>query len=88
MQAERVIFTVFTSADYVKKLVSFLSLEENKGKDQYSDGHFIMFKVRKPELYTCYTSRQRASETPLHSSFTSYIHTYMVLLLYLLYVLL
>ena len=39
------IFSVFTSADYVKKLVSFLSLEENKGKDQYSDGRFVMFKV-------------------------------------------
>ena len=46
MQAERVVYDAFSSADFVEKLVSFLSLEENNGKDRFDRQKFTLFKVR------------------------------------------
>ena len=46
-QAERVVYDAFVSPEFVDRLVSFLSLEENKGRDKYSTNRFSMFKVRR-----------------------------------------
>ena len=40
------IYDSFSSPEFVEKLVSFFSLEENKGKDRYNVRKFILFKVR------------------------------------------
>ena len=40
------IHEAFTSAEFVAKLVSLLSLEENKGQDKYSPRRVAMFKVQ------------------------------------------
>ena len=50
-QAERVVYDAFMSPEFVDQLVSFLSLEENKGRDKYSTSRFSMFKVRKNLAY-------------------------------------
>ena len=43
---ERVVYEHFTDAKYVEKLIEYLSLEEQKGKDKFHPRHFILFKVR------------------------------------------
>ena len=50
-QAERVVYDAFMSPEFVDRLISFLSLEENKGKDRYSTHRFSMFKVRRNSAY-------------------------------------
>ena len=50
-QAERVVYDAFMSPEFVDRLVSFLSLEENKGKDKYDTRRFSMFKVRRNSAY-------------------------------------
>ncbi|KAH3856840.1 hypothetical protein DPMN_099435 [Dreissena polymorpha] len=43
--SERVIYDAFSSPEYVAKLIDFLTLEENKGKDQFNHKRMILFKV-------------------------------------------
>ena len=50
-QAERVVYDAFMSPEFVDRLILFLSLEENKGKDRYSTHRFSMFKVRRNSAY-------------------------------------
>ena len=42
---ERVLYDFFTSESTVDKLVSFLSLEENKERDSFNNRRYWMFKV-------------------------------------------
>ena len=44
-------YDAFMSPEFVDRLISFLSLEENKGKDRYSTHRFSMFKVRRNSAY-------------------------------------
>ena len=44
-EGEQVVYDLFTNTEYVEKLVSFLSLEENKAKDKYSSKRMTLFKV-------------------------------------------
>ena len=48
---ERVLYDFFTSESTVDKLVSFLSLEENKERDSFNNRRYWMFKVG---LFTYY----------------------------------
>ena len=50
-QSERVVYDAFTSPEFVDRLVSFLSLEENKGRDHYDTNRFSMFKVGRGITY-------------------------------------
>ena len=45
------VYDAFMSPEFVDQLVSFLSLEENKGRDKYNTSRFSMFKVRKNLAY-------------------------------------
>ena len=45
-EGEQVVYSTYTNPEYIEKLVSFLSLEENKGKDKYSSKRMTLFKVR------------------------------------------
>lgn len=47
---ERIVYDAFMNEEYVNKLVNFLSLEEVKGKDNFSHKKMILFKV---EYYYC-----------------------------------
>lgn len=42
---EQPIFDALIDPDFVKKFVSFLALEENKGKDKFRHKHMTLFKV-------------------------------------------
>ena len=42
---ERPIYDQFSNPEFVAKLMKFLSLEENKGKDKFKAKHFVLFKV-------------------------------------------
>lgn len=46
-EEEKPIFKFFLSDDNVDKLISFLSLEENKGQDSFDEKKFSLFKVMK-----------------------------------------
>ena len=46
LQHERVFFESFTDEGFLEKLISFHSLEDVKGKDQYNPKRALMFKVR------------------------------------------
>ena len=46
LQHERVFFESFTDEAFLEKLISFHSLEDVKGKDQYNPKRALMFKVR------------------------------------------
>lgn len=39
------IYKFFTTQESVDKLIKFLSLEENKGKDKFRSKNFTLFKV-------------------------------------------
>ena len=43
--AERAIYDAFTNEDYVSRLLDYMSLEEQKGKDKFHPDHFQLFKV-------------------------------------------
>ena len=43
---EQPIYEYFCQRKFVDKLMSFLSLEENKGKDKFHPRHFALWKVR------------------------------------------
>ena len=42
---ERPVFESFSSAQYVEKLLNFLALEEQKGRDKFQLKHLTLFKV-------------------------------------------
>ena len=42
---ERAIFEEFSNSEFIDKLIRFLSLEEQKGKDKFHAQHFTFFKV-------------------------------------------
>lgn len=44
-EEEQPIYQHFRDKKFVDKLLSFLSLEENKGKDKFHPRHFTLFKV-------------------------------------------
>ena len=44
-EQEKPIYENFTNPEFVQKLIGFLSLEENKGKDKFHSKHFTLFKV-------------------------------------------
>jgi hypothetical protein len=44
-QGERVVYKVFFSEGFVDKLVTFLSMEEVKGKDRFDVSKYTLFKV-------------------------------------------
>ena len=54
-QDEAFIYTTFTNEEFVTKLISFLSLEENKGKDQFDTHRACMFKVSSSTIYYMYS---------------------------------
>ena len=45
MQSEKVVHDALSSYGFVQQLLSYLSLEEAKGKDKYSIQRFTLFKV-------------------------------------------
>lgn len=42
---EKPIYDAFMDPEFVKKFVSFLALEENKGKDKFRHKYLTLFKV-------------------------------------------
>ena len=42
---ERPLFECFGDAQYVEKLLNFLALEEQKGRDKFQMKHLTLFKV-------------------------------------------
>ena len=44
-EKEKPIFELFSQEQFVEKLIKFLTLEENKGKDRFHHKHFTLFKV-------------------------------------------
>ena len=44
-EMEKPIFDAFTDTEFVQKFVSFLALEENKGKDKFRHKNMTLFKV-------------------------------------------
>ncbi len=42
---EKPIFELFSQAQFIEKLIKYLSLEEQKGKDRFHSKHFTLFKV-------------------------------------------
>ncbi len=44
-EEEKPIYEHFMDAQFLDKLISFLTLEEHKGKDKFHSRHFILFKV-------------------------------------------
>ena len=45
-EREQPIYDALMDQEYVKKFVSFLALEENKGKDKFRHKNMTLFKVR------------------------------------------
>lgn len=45
-QEEQPIFDAFSQEDFTSKFISFLSLEDRKGKDKFNVHRFVLFKVR------------------------------------------
>jgi hypothetical protein len=44
-QSEQVIFDAFSNTEFVDKLITYLSLEDRKGKDKFNVHRFVLFKV-------------------------------------------
>ena len=42
---EKPIYELFSQQEFVDKLIKFLTLEENKGRDKFHHKHFTLFKV-------------------------------------------
>lgn len=45
LQAEQIIFDHFSDPKFVEQLITFLSLEDRKGKDKFNPRRFCLFKV-------------------------------------------
>ena len=46
-QEEWPIYDAFSQEEFTSKFISFLSLEDRKGKDKFNIHRFVLFKVRK-----------------------------------------
>ena len=46
-QEEQSIYDAFSHEEFTSKFISFLSLEDRKGKDKFNVHRFVLFKVRK-----------------------------------------
>ena len=44
-EKEKPIYELFSQEQFVEKLIKFLTLEENKGRDKFHHKHFTLFKV-------------------------------------------
>ncbi len=44
-EEEKPIFELFSQEQFIEKLIKFMSLEEQKGKDRFHSKHFTLFKV-------------------------------------------
>lgn len=47
---ERAIFDFFTNEENINKLITYLSMEEKKGKDLFNGHRFALFKVQNVEI--------------------------------------
>ena len=45
MQLEKPVYEAFQSKEFVDKFVSYLSLEDQKGKDAFDNDRYYVFKV-------------------------------------------
>ena len=45
-QEEKPIYEAFSQEEFMSKFISFLSLEDRKGKDKFNVHRFVLFKVR------------------------------------------
>lgn len=45
-QEEQPIYDAFSQEEFLSKFISFLSLEDRKGKDKFNVHRFVLFKVR------------------------------------------
>ena len=50
-QTEQEIFDAFSNPEFVDKLISYLSLEDRKGKDKFNVQRFVLFKVLCPIFF-------------------------------------
>jgi len=46
LQVEQPIYDAFSQEEFMSKFMSFLSLEDRKGKDKFNVHRFVLFKVR------------------------------------------
>ncbi len=46
LQEEKPIYEAFSQEEFMSKFISFLSLEDRKGKDKFNVHRFVLFKVR------------------------------------------
>jgi len=53
---EKPIYEHFMEEAFVKKLINYLSLEENKGKDKFHSKYFVFFKVCVTYLFDTFTN--------------------------------
>jgi len=44
-EGEKIVYDAFNNPEFVAKLIDFLTLEENKGKDKFSHKKMVLFKV-------------------------------------------
>jgi len=45
IQEEQPIYDAFSQEEFMSKFISFLSLEDRKGKDKFNVHRFVLFKV-------------------------------------------
>lgn len=53
LQEEQIIYDHFSDPKFVEQLITFLSLEDRKGKDKFNPRRFCLFKVRKVQSQNC-----------------------------------
>ncbi|XP_071961962.1 proteasome activator complex subunit 4-like [Antedon mediterranea] len=85
---ELAIYTAFSDADFVERLIRFLSLEERKGKDKFQSKRFTLFKglfrnfddaflpVLKPHLQRLSEDTQESSQRCLSEIVSALIRGY------------
>lgn len=73
-QGELEIHKAFTSTEFIKKLINFLSLEENKGSDHYNTKRVNLFKVRVNMCKAC-ASKKMSSVDDIHISISTSLAT-------------
>ena len=44
-EEEKPIYEKFVNNEFIEKFISYLVLEEHKGKDKFNSRHFTLFKV-------------------------------------------
>ena len=57
---ERVVCEAFSDEQYLARLLDYMALEEQKGKDKFHSDHFQLFKVRRtPSRFVASSCRHR-----------------------------